>query len=94
MPDYASRGAISNVNSWSQMRTRSPWASVAAENAFAAHVDTVGGPQIADHETRTGVDDDGVMATDVGVVEHDVVVGEPPDPGGGGLQRWASLQEL
>src|SRR5262249_55135220 len=33
-----------------------------AANAFATHVDPVGRSQVADHETRTGVDDDGVMA--------------------------------
>jgi len=28
-----------------------------------------------------------VVAADVGIVEHDVVAGESPDPGGGG-QQW------
>jgi hypothetical protein len=58
-----------------------------AANAFATHVDSVGRAQIGDHETGAGVDDDGVVAADVGVVEHDAVVGESPDPGGGG-QQW------
>src|SRR4029077_8213528 len=57
-----------------------------AADAFVTHVDSVGRAQIGDHETRAGVDDDGVVAADIGVVEHDVVVGQPTDPGGGGLQ--------
>ncbi len=38
-------------------------------------------------ETASGVDDHRVMAADLGVSEHDVVVGQPPDPGDVRLQR-------
>ncbi len=64
------------------MRMWSPSAKGgAASDAPARYLDTVGRPQIADHETTAGVDDDGVVATDVVVVENDVVVGSPADPG-------------
>ena len=46
----------------------------AAPDAPASDVDTVGRPQIADHETPPGVDDDRVVAADIVVVENDVVV--------------------
>src|SRR2546430_16388305 len=52
-----------------------------APYAFVPHVDSIGRAQIGDHEARAGVDDDGVVTADVDVVEHDVVVAEPPDPG-------------
>src|ERR1700749_530673 len=46
----------------------------AASDAPALHQDSVSRSQIADHKAASGVDDDGVVATDVVVVEHDVVV--------------------
>ena len=49
-------------------------------------LDTVGRPQIDDHEARSRVHDRGVVAADVGVVEDDFVVVVSPDPGGGGTQ--------
>src|SRR5215208_2500037 len=52
-----------------------------AANAFATDIHTVCRAKIGDDETCAGVDDDGVVAADVGVVEHDVVVGQPSDPG-------------
>src|SRR5271156_5760217 len=51
----------------------------AAPDAPATHVDTVGRPQIADHETPPGVDDDRVVAADIVVIENDVVVGTAAD---------------
>jgi hypothetical protein len=46
----------------------------AVTDSLALHLDTVGRPQIDDHETGSGVDDHGVVPADVGVVENDVVV--------------------
>ncbi len=60
-----------------------------APNTCIVYVDTVGRSQIGDHETCTSVDDDGVVAADIGVFEHDVVVGEPADAGGGGVNRYS-----
>src|SRR5580693_4150227 len=51
----------------------------AAPDPPASNVDTVGRPQIADHETPPGVDDDRVVAADIVIVENDVVVGTAPD---------------
>ena len=46
----------------------------AGADSLALHLDTVGRPQIRDKETGSGVDDDGVVAADVVIVENDVVV--------------------
>src|ERR1700684_701281 len=51
----------------------------AAPDAPASNVDTVDRPQIADHETPPGVDDDRVVTADIVVVENDVVVGSAAD---------------
>jgi hypothetical protein len=59
----------------------------AGADSLALHLDTVRRPQIDDHETGSGVNDDGVVAADVGIVEHDVVVGKATDPSGRGVQR-------
>lgn len=56
--------------------------SGAAPDQFTPHFDTVRRAQVGDHETRSGIGDDRVVATDVVVVEHDVVVGQPTYPGG------------
>jgi hypothetical protein len=40
----------------------------AGADSPVSHLDTVGRPQIGDHETCSGVDDDGVVAADVGIV--------------------------
>ena len=53
-----------------------------AADPLSPDVDAVGRAQVGDDEAGAGVDDDGVMAADVDVVEHDVVVGQPSDPGG------------
>ena len=52
-------------------------------NSLVLHLDSVGRAQIADDEAGSGVDDDGVVAAHVGVIENDVVIGQAPDPGGG-----------
>ena len=49
-------------------------------------LDTVGRPQIDDHEARSGVHDRGMVAADIGVVEDDLVVVISPNPSGGGTQ--------
>ena len=49
-------------------------------------LDTVGRPQIDDHEAGSRVHDRGMVAADVGVVEDDFVVVVSPDPGCGGTQ--------
>jgi hypothetical protein len=63
--------------------------SDAGANPLASHVDSVGRAQVRDHEAGAGVDDDGVVAADVGVVENDVVVDEASDPGGRRQQGYS-----
>ena len=86
MPAYVSRGDLERELVITDADPVAVGQRRSAADAFVAHVDSVGRAQIGDHETRAGVDDDGVVAADIGVVEHDVVVGQPPDPGGGGVQ--------
>ena len=59
----------------------------AGADSLTLHLDTVGRPQIRDNETGSGVDDDGVVAADVVIVENDVVVRTASDPSGRGAQR-------
>jgi hypothetical protein len=54
---------------------------------LALHVDFVRRPQVRNHDTGTGIDDDGVVPADVRVVENDVVVGQATDPGSRSDQR-------
>lgn len=48
-------------------------------DALMLHMDTVGRAEVVDDVVGPGVDDDGVVAADVGVVQDDVVVTEAPD---------------
>ena len=73
---------------WSPTRMWSPSARFALVRIRSTlHLDTVGRPQIRDKETGSGVDDDGVVAADVVIVENDVVVSKASDPDGRGLKR-------
>jgi hypothetical protein len=57
------------VNSWLPIQI-----AVAENNAapdtLALHLDTIGRAQIGDHETGSGVGDDGMVTADVGVVDR------------------------
>ena len=59
----------------------------AGADSLTLHLDTVGRPQIRDKETGSRVDDDGVVAADVLILENDVVVSKASDPNGRGLKR-------
>jgi hypothetical protein len=56
-------------------------------DSVALYLDAVSRPKIGDHETGSGVDDHGVMAADVGVVENNFVISIAPDSGGSGVQQ-------
>jgi len=53
------------------------------------YLHAVGRPQIANHETASGIDDYGVVSADVVGVQDDVVVWEAPYPGDRRLERIA-----
>lgn len=59
----------------------------AGADSLTLYLDTVGRPQIRDKETGSRVDDDGVVAADVLILENDVVVSKASDPNGRGLKR-------
>lgn len=59
---------IWNVNSWSQMRMWSPSFSVTAGNSLVLHMHAVGRSEVVDDVVGARVDDDGVVAADVGAV--------------------------
>ena len=59
----------------------------AGADSLTLYLDTVGRPQIGDQETGSGVDDDGVVAADEVIVEHNVVVRPASDPDRRGLKR-------
>src|ERR1700757_2915332 len=61
----------------------------AAANTLVRHLDSVGRPQVIDHEAGAGVDDGRVVPAHLRVVENDVVVVASPDPDGHRLQRIA-----
>jgi hypothetical protein len=48
----------------------------------ALHRHAVERSQIGNHETASGINDYGVMPTDLVIVENDVIVGESPYPSG------------
>ena len=58
-------------------------------NPLVLHVNSVGRPGIEHHEIDAGIDDGGVVAADVGVVENDVVIANPSNARRGRPQRRA-----
>ena len=54
----------------------------AGVDPFPAHPDAVRRSQIGDEDRPTVIGDDGVVAADLGVGQHDVVVGAATYPGG------------
>src|SRR5262249_29252440 len=56
----------------------------AGVDSLAVDLDTVGRPQIHNHETGSGIDDRGVVAADVGIVQNAGLLFGPGGGGGGG----------
>jgi hypothetical protein len=87
-PFAALRGSVKHSAAWSSL-----WSQVqvddeyAGRDPFSAHVDPFGRSEVRDHEAGAGVDDDRVVAADVGVVENDVVLGPLRRYPGGALIR-------
>jgi hypothetical protein len=65
------------------------WALFGA-TAPALHLHPVGGSQIGNHKSGSGIDDYGMVAADLGVVENDVIVRKAPYPCGRRLFSLAS----
>ena len=54
----------------------------AASYSTVVYVNTVGRAQVGDDEDTARVADHGVVAADLGVVQHDVIIRKPADPSG------------
>src|SRR6202011_4726449 len=57
-----------------------------AADADNLHLYPLRGPQVLNHETGSGLGDDGVVEADIGVASRSVVGGPHPDPGAGARQ--------
>ena len=60
----------------------------AASDLAVVYVNAVGRAQIGDDESSARVADHGMVAADLGVVLHDVIIRKPADPGGRPDQGW------
>ena len=65
----------------------------AGADSLTLHLDTVGRPQIRDKEAGFRIDDDGVVAADVVILENDVVVRTATDPNGRGRAAESGVRQ-